>query len=889
VEGGVRYGDNVSSAWWADGPGPAWLHQGGGSGPLDLSAAPPCESSLPSRPGRSRGDDGGGGEESAAAPAALCFAPSSAPNADATFWPAGEVRRSKDPSPEEVRSSGAESDPWRMNLRGSADDDFATDDPLIFGKPKPRSRFKEPSSEEGLSSGGDADPWKMNLRGSADDDFATDDPLIFGKPKPRNRFNKRSKPKPSPDENPPPSAAEAEETSAWISGLRASPDNADAVDDFSVCGKPRTQQQQPRKRAQQKPPRPDPEYAEVSSLGGSGSASGSRPSSGFFSKQTPNVGKQMPEALRRRLDHRGDNRVENCLRERKGSRGDPCGASPGPGEDSPKPSEVRAALLERARKAAQAEADQAVKLPPLGPDGQSRGRRCSSQPPNEPAERGPSRQKKPARPKSMCNARANDDEEGGRQMFDKNTLRTRSRDLFMPAITQYRQEKCQCNDDQHPTSASSGGGSVRVFVRKRPMFEKDEVQHGDFDITSIIPGRPSTHVVLHNCLFQADLKTPFVSHLTFSFDRVFDEKVENIEVYQSAAAPLVKSSLDGGVSTMFMFGQTGSGKTFTMSAIQEVAARELFEGADGDEPWIAVQFVELRGNRCFDLLAPGIPDGRRNSTGARPELRIREHGDGSYTADGAVDLYPKTAEELCTVMHMAQSRRATSSTEANDVSSRSHSVCTLRLFQSEGQLMLVDCAGTERRKDSMFHSKERQQEGAEINASLHALKECVRLLTTQQRVPSHAYRASSLTKVLADAFIRGSEAQLAVVCTASPCATDTEHTIATLRMGMSLGGRGTEHEEKQSLLEIMQAQKKPRLVLPKQWTPEQVMEWFASIGDGRFQDVLNILPSNFTGQMLVRVSESRCVQLCGGSEKRGRHLFDLLHQEMQRAEVARKG
>merc|ERR1719401_2707499 len=96
----------------------------------------------------------------------------------------------------------------------------------------------------------------------------------------------------------------------------------------------------------------------------------------------------------------------------------------------------------------------------------------------------------------------------------------------------------------------------------------------------------------------------------------------------------------------------------------------------------------------------------------------------------------------------------------------------------------------------MYHTKERQQEGAEINASLHALKECIRHFTASQKVPSYAYRSSSLTKVLADAFIRGARARLSVVCTASPCATDTEHTIATLRMGMALGGYGEEHDEK---------------------------------------------------------------------------------------------
>jgi len=200
--------------------------------------------------------------------------------------------------------------------------------------------------------------------------------------------------------------------------------------------------------------------------------------------------------------------------------------------------------------------------------------------------------------------------------------------------------------------------------------------------------------------------------------------------------------------------------------------------------------------------------------------------------------------------------------------------------------MLVDCAGTERKKDSMWHSKERQQEGAEINASLHALKECIRFLTTKQHVPSHAYRASSLTKILADAFIRGAAARLAVICTASPCATDTEHTIGTMRMGMALGGRGSEKEEKQLLSDLVQ--KKPRVAHPKQWTPDQVVEWLLEVQGGRFSDIVDAIPSNFTGQMLVRLTEGRCVQLCGGNERRGRSFFDLLHQEIQSIEKMRK-
>lgn len=122
----------------------------------------------------------------------------------------------------------------------------------------------------------------------------------------------------------------------------------------------------------------------------------------------------------------------------------------------------------------------------------------------------------------------------------------------------------------------------------------------------------------------------------------------------------METALNGGIGTMFMFGQTGSGKTHTMTAIQELASRDLFAGSDpgaAENPVLSVQFVELRGNRVFDLLAPSISDARKMGC-TRPELRLREQNDGSYAAEGAVELFPKTPEELCIVMQMAQSRRA---------------------------------------------------------------------------------------------------------------------------------------------------------------------------------------------------------------------------------------
>jgi hypothetical protein len=181
----------------------------------------------------------------------------------------------------------------------------------------------------------------------------------------------------------------------------------------------------------------------------------------------------------------------------------------------------------------------------------------------------------------LAESRVLQDESGGRQMFDKNTLRTSHRDAFVNAISQLRSQQSHVSGPQTCQAGTRDdsvgqGAAVQVYVRKRPLFEHEQRQNGDFDVTTICPGKPvPKQVVIHNCLFQADLKTPLINSLTFDFDHVWDSDAENADVYRSAAAPLVKYCLEGGASTMFMFGQTGSGKTFTMSAIHRAPWKSL--------------------------------------------------------------------------------------------------------------------------------------------------------------------------------------------------------------------------------------------------------------------------------------------------------------------------
>merc|ERR1712032_194966 len=136
---------------------------------------------------------------------------------------------------------------------------------------------------------------------------------------------------------------------------------------------------------------------------------------------------------------------------------------------------------------------------------------------------------------------------------------------------------------------------------------------------------------------------------------------------------------------------------------------------------------------------------------------------------------------------------------------------------------------------------------------------------------------------LAESFAHGKDARLAVVCTASPCASDIEHGLTTLRTGISLCLSGHEHEDKQMLDDQCEANKKPRVQHPKAWTADMVRAWVQEVADGQYRDVLDTLPANFTGQMLVRLTEGRCIQLCGGSRRRGHAFFELLRVEMHKA------
>lgn len=421
---------------------------------------------------------------------------------------------------------------------------------------------------------------------------------------------------------------------------------------------------------------------------------------------SPSVQQQMPEALRKRLENRKEQLVQQKKTQEKG---------PEKGEKTDKFDKKEAGLATPTAavatpaapaRSSRSRPDEIPTVPPLNLESSPAKVRSSSigltarrTSREDGAKRqGSSPTEKPHDGKVSNQGQGRKAEEGGRQMFDKNTLRMMHREVFKGAIGRYQQRMLEWLERGQSAALSARtprrrAKSVQVFVRVRPIFDRD-IEKGDFDVISVVPGM----LVLHSCHFEADLKSPFISHHSFQFDQTFGHTASNKRVYKHAAAEIVQAACDGGVGTIFMFGQTGSGKTHTMCAIEEMATQEVFAQLpleEDDDPMIGIQFLELRGDKCFDLLA--------NTKGRDfPELRLREH-QGTYRAEGAMELYPRDTDDMRVVLETGHVRRKTSATGANAVSSRSHAVCIIRLFKTGGMLVLVDCAGSERKKDYVSH------------------------------------------------------------------------------------------------------------------------------------------------------------------------------------------
>ena len=253
-----------------------------------------------------------------------------------------------------------------------------------------------------------------------------------------------------------------------------------------------------------------------------------------------------------------------------------------------------------------------------------------------------------------------------------------------------------------------------------------------------------------------------------------------------------------------------------MTSIYQQACNEIFQVLDAlteedrSRITVTVSFIEVAGEEVHDLmnnfttvqLAPG-------------------NDESTFHAYPIVEPTVDSAEGLFSLIMYCCGSRATAATGVHDASSRSHAVLRIYIRKTipsnsrqasfanrynqvqdtvvEGVVTLVDLAGSEHKIDSMYHSAERRKEGAEINASLMTLKECIRIQglvknPAKAQKYNHIYRKSKLTKVLKGSFVLPN-ASTHIIATVSPASKDTEHSLNTLRHASLMMSKNSGKEE----------------------------------------------------------------------------------------------
>ena len=359
-----------------------------------------------------------------------------------------------------------------------------------------------------------------------------------------------------------------------------------------------------------------------------------------------------------------------------------------------------------------------------------------------------------------------------------------SKDAAFSKMVSKKKESLSNNQpNKHITAEDS---KIFVVVRKRPRAQK-EINNGDIDCISVINPR----TIVHECKVQVDGITKYIEDHEFYFDNSFNENDDTNVVYKYTISPIINLILNQGIVTCFAYGQTGSGKTYTMKGIENLSIDDLFsESAKlGDKFDFYVSFFEIYGGRLFDLL------------NNKNKLQVLDDKNGKVQIYGLITQQVDSKEQMHKIIEAANAIRITHNTVTNETSSRSHAICNIIIKkkgsdEEYGKLSLVDLAGSERAQETQSNNRQRRAEGAEINKSLLALKECIRALDEKKTNPdTHVpFRASKLTHVLRDSFVSKSDkSKIIMISCVSPTYTSANHTLNTLRYSDRLKEQTKQH------------------------------------------------------------------------------------------------
>jgi hypothetical protein len=363
--------------------------------------------------------------------------------------------------------------------------------------------------------------------------------------------------------------------------------------------------------------------------------------------------------------------------------------------------------------------------------------------------------------------------------------------------------------------------AIRVFARVRA----DEITSPDdacviTENKTITIFRPST---------QTSVGTEEKRQLGYSFvfDEVFPPGASQDSVFQSVLG-LIDESLRGFNVTIFAYGMTGSGKlklyaftnyslntaitagkthtitgTYEQPGILLKSVHRIFdtlqqESSNDVMSMVTLSYVELYNNVLYDLLSPH----QQLDSDSSP-LKLHESPSLGVILTGSPGLRTPVfaAEEALELIARGNRLRATSSTQLNDRSSRSHVVIIFDIISKDfstgeevmksSRINLVDLAGSERLKMSGAEGLVKD-ETRHINKALTCLGDVLNALSkhhleNQQLPPGHPpkplghvpYRDSKLTMLLKSSL--GGNTKTVMLATIRNSSVFYQQSLITLR------------------------------------------------------------------------------------------------------------
>ena len=366
----------------------------------------------------------------------------------------------------------------------------------------------------------------------------------------------------------------------------------------------------------------------------------------------------------------------------------------------------------------------------------------------------------------------------------------------------------------------SKSSNVKVYCRIRPENEQ-EISSGLG--TCLNPKSPtSVQIIVDNLNINSGLKENYNEKTTqeFTYDKIYPIETTQKTIFEQVAKPLILSAFEGINGTLFCYGQTASGKTYTMEGISSdndlcgIIPRMMnlvFEiinsGSSDIEFSVKCQYYQIYNEKIQDLIDT-----------TKTDLAIREDKNKGIWVGECTEKYVESEQEMIDFFNTGSNNRIVSSTKMNAISSRSHSLFSVTIYQRNvitessktSKLYFVDLAGSEKMSKAGVEGNTMLKEAQNINKSIMTLGMVINALTKgAKHIP---YRDSKLTRVLQESLGGNSLTYLIINC--SPNMLNQAETLSTLRFGQRAKliknkvVANTQQSVKELMMKLKQAEEK---------------------------------------------------------------------------------